>query len=302
MPNSRIANLKGTFVALLTPMDSAGSILHEALPDLLDFHRRNGVVGAVSGGTNSEATSLSVSERKGLLEATLAHGAGLHIMAGTGATSITDALDLTRHAADCGAAAALVVPPFFVKNPSVEGLYRYFMTLLDGADIPLLLYHIPAFTAVPIPDALIDRLLGHPNLVGMKNSTGDVEHTVGWLEKYPTLALFSGSDLIHEHLYPEGAHGCISGLANAYPELISAVWTGYAEDPSLAKMREAQQRVLQMATIVRKYPFVANNKAILAHRGFPRFFVRPSLVDLTAEEEANLTAELREAGLLPGGS
>ncbi len=298
MPNSRIENLKGTFVALITPMDSAGNILFEALPDLLEFHRRNGVAGAVSGGTNSEATSLSVAERKRLLEATLAQGEGLHIMAGTGATSVTDALDLTRHAAECGAVAALVVPPFFVKTPSVEGLYRYFMTLLDGADIPLLLYHIPAFTAVLIPDELIDRLLGHPNLVGMKNSTGDVEHTVGWLEKYPQLALYSGSDLIHEHVYPKGAHGCISGLANAFPELIAAVWTGYTEDPSLAKMREAQQRVLQMAAIVRNYPFVANNKAILAHRGFPRFYVRPSLVDLTAEQEEKMIGELKAIGLL----
>ncbi len=298
MPNSRIAHLKGTFVALLTPMDSAGNLQLEYLPDLLAFHRQNGVVGVVSGGTNSEATSLSVSERKRLLEATLAQSNGLHVMAGTGATSLTDALELTRHAAECGAEAALVVPPFFVKNPSPLGLYNYFKALLDSADIPLLLYHIPAFTAVPIPDELIDNLLGHPNLVGMKNSTGDIAHTVGWLEKYPQLALYSGSDLIHEHVYPKGAHGCISGLSNAFPELISAVWQGYSEDPSLVKMREAQQRVLVMAEIVRKYPFVANNKTILAHRGFPRFHVRPSLVDLTPEQEDCLIGELKTAGLL----
>jgi 4-hydroxy-tetrahydrodipicolinate synthase len=284
--------------ALMTPFNAQGEMLLEPIPHLLEFHRQAGIVGVVSGGTNGEATSLSVEERKRLLEALVEQSGGLFVVAGTGATSIADARELTRHAARVGATAALVLPPFFVKNPTVEGLYGYFSALLDCADIPQILYHIPQFTAVPLPDEMIDRLQSHPNLMGMKDSSGDVEHTLGWLERYPNLSLFSGSDLIHAQVYPKGAMGCISGSANVFPDLISAIWRGYKEDPTGQKMQEAQDEVLRLAKIYRSYPPIAVNKAILAHKGFPFYHVRPPLVDFSAEMRQTLIRELQEAKFL----
>ncbi len=298
MAHARTAHLQGSMAALLTPFHADGQMWLEPIPDLLDFQRKAGNVGVVSGGTNGEATSLSVEERKRLLEALLKHKQELFVIAGTGATSITDALELTKHAAQVGADAALVLPPFFVKNPTAEGLRNYFLPLLDCSELPLLLYNIPQFTAVPLPDELIDSLLDHPNLMGMKDSTGDLVHTLHWLERYPQLSIFSGSDLIHSQVYPKGAMGCISGSANAFPDLISAIWKGYKEDATGAKMQEAQQEILRLAEIYNRYPRIANNKAILTQKGFPRFHVRPPLVDISPEASESLIRELREAKFL----
>ena len=134
MAHPRTAHIQGSMAALLTPFRENGEMWLEPIPDLLQFQRERGNVGVVSGGTNGEATSLSVSERKSLLEKLLEHKQELFVIAGTGATSIADALDLTKHAADAGADAALVLPPFFVKNPSVEGLRNYFLPLLDCSE------------------------------------------------------------------------------------------------------------------------------------------------------------------------
>jgi 4-hydroxy-tetrahydrodipicolinate synthase len=284
--------------ALMTPLDPDGQLWLEMLPALLEFQRNAGVTGVVSGGTNGEATSLSVDERKRLLDATMEHKQGLHVIAGTGATSIADALELTRHAARAGADAALVLPPFFVKNPTVEGLRNYFLPLLDCTEIPILLYHIPQFTAVPIPDELIDSLLDHPNMMGMKNSSGDIPHTQGWLKRYPQLSIFCGSDLIHEHVYPLGAAGCISGTANSFPDLIAHIWEGHQRDTTGQEMHKAQERILRLLDVLIRYPRIAVNKSILAHKGFPLFAVRPSLVDLTPEQNESLIRELVAAKCL----
>src|SRR5579871_4341095 len=177
MPHPNAGRLTGLSTAIVTPFDAQGDLRLEHMPALLEFQRSAGVDGVVVCGTNGEGASLSVSERKRTLETVLEHRKELLVIAGTGAASVTDAVELTRHAGEAGADATLVLPPIFFKNPTAQGLADYFRRTLDAADLPALLYNIPQFSAVTITDELIALLADHPNLSGVKDSTGDWNST-----------------------------------------------------------------------------------------------------------------------------
>jgi 4-hydroxy-tetrahydrodipicolinate synthase len=300
MPDPRVARLRGLLTAIVTPFDLEGRLALEAMPALLEFQRHAGIDGVVVCGTNGEGTSLSVEERKRLLETVLEHRQDLTVIAGTGATSLTDALDLTRHAAEVGADAALVLPPFFFKEPTDEGLAAFFRPILDAADLPILLYNIPPFTAVSITDGVLNRLAGHPNLAGVKDSGGDWARTQALLANYPDLVIFPGSDYQAMQGYLAGAAGSISGGANPFPEIVAAVRDACRPDlahkTEALSPEEAQARLTRMTDILRGYPLIAFSKSVLAHRGLPRLGVRPPLINLTPAQESSLIDELRAAG------
>lgn len=298
MPHPKAAVLRGLLTAILTPFDQNGRLALEHTPGLLDFQRSAGVDGLVVCGTNGEGTSLSVAERKQALEAAIAHRGDFTIMAGTGAANIADTIELTRHAAEVGADAALVLPPFFFKNPSAAGLANYFRPVLDAADLPILLYSIPQMTAVPITNEVLDSLSEHPNLSGVKDSAGNWERTQEIITRYPQLKIFAGSDLIAGQSYAGGAAGCISGGANAFPEILAAIRDAHTADPTGEKLLAAQERLNILAAITQRYPLIAVSKSILAHRGLPRLGVRPPLVNLTPQQEESLIAELKAASFL----
>jgi dihydrodipicolinate synthase/N-acetylneuraminate lyase len=284
--------------AIVTPFDTQGELALEHMPALLDLQIRAGIDGVVVCGTNGEGTALSVDERKRVLESVLAHRGGLTVVAGTGATSVTDAQELTRHAAAAGADGALILPPFFVKDPAPEGVAAYFRAVLDCADLPMLLYSIPQMTAVPITDAILDLLVGHPNLAGLKDSAGEWDRTFELITRYPDLRVFPGSDYLAALGYCHGAVGCISGGANAFPEVVAAVRDQPDSAAGGPMSQRAQGRLSVLTDILRRYPFVAVSKSVLAHRGMPRLGVRPSLVNLTPDQEESLLAELRITGFL----
>lgn len=298
MPHPNAAALRGLLTAILTPFDLEGRLTLEHMPALLDFQRKAGVDGVVVCGTNGEGVSLSVAERKQVLETVMAHRGGLTVVAGTGAASVSDAVELTRHAAEVGADGALVLPPFFFKNPPAEGLAAYFRPVLDAADLPILLYSIPQFSAVPITDELIALLDGHPNLAGLKDSAGDWGNTEGLLKRYPHLRVFPGSDYLVSKAYAAGSVGNISGGANAFPERLTAIRDAYLAHPGGPQAEEEQARMDALIEITKKYPLIAVSKSILAHRGLPRLGVRPSLVNLSPMQEESLIGELRAGGYL----
>ena len=194
--SSRPPAFHGVLTAILTPFNTEGRLILDNIPVLLDFQRAAGMDGVVVCGTNGEGASLSVEERKQVLETVLAHRGSFQVIAATGATSITDALELTKHAADAGADASLLLPPFFFKQPAVDGLVSYFETVLDAVDLPAMLYNIPQMTAVPITNALLDRLAGHPRLLGIKDSAGHWPRTLELITNYPGLQIFAGSDYL----------------------------------------------------------------------------------------------------------
>lgn len=291
--------LQGALTAILTPFDGTYGLALDLLPPFIEFQRQAGIDGLVVGGTNGEATSLTVTERQRLLETAIAHRKELLIVAGTGAACIEDAVALTRHAAASGADAALVLPPFYYKSPTTDGLVAWFHAVLNAAELPVLLYSIPQCTMVPITTELLDRLRDHPRLAGLKDSAGDWMHTRTLFARYPELRIFAGSDRLAARLYRQGGAGCISGGANAFPEIVTAVRDACRTDPLGETPDRAQERLNTLAEITAGYPPIAVNKCILAHRGLPSVQVRPPLIDLSPAQEEQLVRDLQQAGLLP---
>jgi 4-hydroxy-tetrahydrodipicolinate synthase len=298
MPHPNVARLSGLSTAILTPFDAHGDLKLEHMPALLEFQRAAGVDGVVVCGTNGEGTSLSVDERKQTLEAVLAHREGLLVIAATGAASVTDAVELARHAGEVGADATLILPPIFYKTPTAQGLADYFRRALDAADLPALLYNIPQFSAITITDEVLALLVYHPNLAGIKDSTGDWHSTSHFITAYPHLRIFPGSDTLLARGAAAGAAGAISGGANAFPEVIAGVLRAHHEQPEGDGAALAQKRVDALISITKRYPLIAVSKSVIAHRGLPRLSVRPSLVDLTPAQEASLLTDLHAAGFL----
>ncbi len=297
MTSTRADKLSGLLTAIFTPLNANGNLALNLFGPLLDFQRSAGIGGLVVCGTNGEGTSLSVSERKAALEAVMALRGDFTVVAGTGAASVTDAIELTRHAAEVGANAALVLPPFFFKSPSARGLANYFTAVMDSADIPVMLYNIPQFSAVPITDELMELLAGHPNLAGVKDSAGDLSRTLEFIKCYPGLKIFSGSDRLAADSYTNGGAGCISGGANAFPEVVVGVRNAFRQGSSDCAAK-AQVRLNELIDITIRYPFITSARAVIANRGLPRLGVRPPLTPLPADQEQKLMAELTTAGFV----
>lgn len=290
-----IAKLRGVYTALVTPFGPNGQLQRRQLPDLIAFQRAAGVDGVVICGTNGEGVSLSVRERKRLLETALEHSQGIEVMAATGACSMTDAIELTRHASRCGAVATLVLPPFYFKNLAPEGVAAYYRAVALASAIPVVLYSIPQFSGVPVSGALLDLLKDVPQIVGIKESSGDRASGLELLGAYPHLTFFVGSDLLLAEMLAAGAAGVISGTANAYPELLVAVAQAAAKGFGVA---EAQARLAQAIAVLNDYPIVGAAKCVIEERGIARTFVRPPLVMPTPAEREQIVLRLRGIDLL----
>jgi 4-hydroxy-tetrahydrodipicolinate synthase len=290
-----MAKLQGTMTAIITPFDKDGRLDLGPLDSYLAFQKAGGIQGLVVCGTNGEGTSLSVEERKRYLEAVVERRGDFAIVAGTGANNLPDTIELTQHAATCGVDAALVLPPYFYKNMSAQGVASFFRRVLDISEVPVLLYSIPQQTMVPITDDILSLLKGHPRLAGLKDSAGQWERTHALLTEHDDLQTFAGSDLLLSKVSQAGGPGSISGTANSFPELVTGVCKA---GTSGGDVEAAQARLNLAISIVLQYPLIAGNKSVLAHRGVGRMHVRPPLIDLTETQEAELISRLRAEGLM----
>jgi 4-hydroxy-tetrahydrodipicolinate synthase len=289
-----MGRLHGAMTAMITPFDEAGDLKLDLLPAYLEFQRAAGIGGVVVSGTNGEGVSMTVDERKRLLEGVLRHKGNLTVIAGTGAAALPDAMELTRHAASAGADAVLVLPPFFFKNPTAQGVADYFRRVMDISDIPVLLYSIPQQSAVAVTDEILSLLDGHERLAGLKDSAGDWERTHALVTGRRDLAVLSGSDDLLDRAIGAGAVGNISGTANAFPELIVGVWRASQE----GNVEEAKRQLDAAKGILMQYPLIAASKSVLAYRRVGRMFVRPPLINLTRAQEEEMLGRLKEAHLL----
>ncbi len=287
----RFPQLAGLFTAILTPFEATGEVAYSGLPELLHWQKQSGIDGVVVSGTNGEGTSLSVEERNRLVDAALAANTGLKIIAGTGAASVKDAVVLTKHAAAAGADAALVLPPFFFKQTTEAGIVDYFERVLDAANIPMLLYHIPQFSMVPITNTVIEQLQHHPNLAGLKDSTGNWEGTVQYVNTFPHLLVFAGNDHLTHRITAAGGAGSISGTANSFPELVANVRRLYLTG-DINGSRNAQRILDEVMAILQEFPPFAVNKSVIAMRGKPVYSVRPPIKNLTEEQLNHLRSRL----------
>jgi 4-hydroxy-tetrahydrodipicolinate synthase len=268
---------------------------------------KSGCAGLAVFGTNSEANSLSVAEKRALLEKLVEGGVpAAALMPGTGHNAITDSIELTREAVKLGCAGVLMLPPFYYKGVSDEGLYRNFAEIIDrvGDDrLQLYLYHIPPVSQVPITLKLIERLLAkYPSTVaGVKDSSGDWNNTKAMLDQFAKngFDVFAGSEEFLLANMRNGGKGCITATGNVNPGPIDNVYRNWRS----ADADRLQAGITATRRIVQKQPMIPALKATIAGFGNdPQWkTVRPPLVELNAEQEKTLLSDLKAAGFtMPG--
>jgi 4-hydroxy-tetrahydrodipicolinate synthase len=268
---------------------------------------RSGCSGLAVFGTNSEANSMSVEEKLELLDALITGGVpAAALMPGTGCCALSDSVKMTREAVRMGCGGVLMLPPFYYKGVSDEGLYRNFAQVIErvGDDrLRLYLYHIPPVSNVPITLTLIDRLLGKfPGIVaGVKDSSGDWSNTKAMLEQFKDRGfdVFAGSETFLLDNMRGGGKGCITATGNVNPGPIDHVFRNW-RSPDADRL---QAGITATRKIVQKVPMIPALKAIVAHFGNDPGWrvVRPPLTELAKEQETGLMTELKASGFaMPG--
>jgi len=215
--------ISGSIVALLTPMHSDSlEVDWDALKKLVDWHIEQGTNSIVAVGTTGESATLSVAEHAQVISVVVAQAAGrIPIIAGTGANSTREAIDLTQAAADAGADACLLVTPYYNK-PTQEGLYLHYKAIAEAVDIDQILYNVPGRTACDLLPETVLRLSAINNIIGIKEATGDLERGRQIIDQCPEdFAVYSGDDATARELMLLGGKGDISVTANVAPKLMS---------------------------------------------------------------------------------
>jgi 4-hydroxy-tetrahydrodipicolinate synthase len=296
----------GVLAPVVTPFRS------DLSPDADRFVRHcrwllaNGVGLAVFG-TNSEANSLGVDERIELLDRLVAAGVDpARMVPGTGTCALPDTVRLTAHAVRAGCAGVLMLPPFYYKGVTDDGLFRSYAEVIErvgDARLRVYLYHIPPVSQVPLSLALIERLLrAYPQAIaGVKDSSGDWSNTKAMLEAFGTkgFGVFAGSETFLLANLRHGGAGCISATANVNPAAIHALYAHWRDSGADAR----QQRLDAVRATFQKRPMIAAMKAAIAHwSGDPAWsVVRPPLVELAADARTALVGELDAIGFaMPG--
>ena len=255
--------LAGVIAAIATPIQECGAPDLARAVKLARFLLDNGCDGLNVLGTTGEATSFSLGERKAVMSAYKAQGLPLdRLMVGTGAAAVSDAVALTRHAADLGFAGALVLPPFYYKGVPDDGLIGYIEALVQATaarPIPIYLYHFPAMSGLPWHVGLIKRLLASfpSRIVGLKDSSGDMAYARSAAAIAPDFAVFPSTEAALIEARGGAFAGCISATANLNADLCARAWRG------------GDQAALEAAVAIRKLfdgkPLVSGVKALLAH-------------------------------------
>ena len=264
-------------------------------------------VGLAVFGTNSEANSLSTEEKVELLDRLV--GAGVdpaRMMPGTGCCALTDSVRLTAHAMKLGCGGVLMLPPFYYKGVSDDGLFRSYAEVIERVGdrrLRIYLYHIPPVSQVAITLPLIERLLkAYPGVVaGAKDSSGDWNNTQAYLVNFASQGfdVFPGSETFLLQGMRAGGVGCISATANVNPGAIARLFATWKADDADTQ----QGRLNEIRTIFARHPMIPALKAAIAHYGADASWatVRPPLVELTQEQKASLAADLDKAGFaMPG--
>jgi 4-hydroxy-tetrahydrodipicolinate synthase len=275
-----MTRLTGTIPALLTPFREGGrEIDFEAMDAHVTWLAGHGVRTLAPLGTTGEGPSLSLEERKRVIDRLVAHPSGVGVVAGTGTNALPETIEICRYAAERGCALLVSPPWYFTASPA--GVARYFRALLDAlpADAQVLAYHIPSMTRNAIEDDVLS--LG---VAGAKDSSGDLEHTLAWLRGFPALSILNGNDASAADWYAAGGKGTLTMLANVYPDRLEAIRRGEDVDENQSFLQRAR-------AYVESLPRHAALKELVHRRaGVPQSSVRPPLDELTDEHRASLDA------------
>lgn len=290
--------LQGSLVALVTPMKSDGALDMQALESLIEFHIAEGSDGLVVVGTTGESPTVSVEEHCRLIQtAVKITNKRIPVIAGTGANSTDEAIELTKKAKLVGADACLLVAPYYNK-PSQEGLYQHYLAVAEAVDIPQILYNVPGRTASDISFETTMRLAAHQNIVGIKDATSNIERGIQLINHTPEdFAVLSGDDGSAAALMLMGGQGVITVTGNVAPKLMHqmcAAATG--GDVKLTQKLNAQLALLHSRLFLEANPIPV--KWLLSEMGLMDSGIRLPLVTLNAQYHEPLREAATLANLL----
>jgi 4-hydroxy-tetrahydrodipicolinate synthase len=289
--------IQGSIVALVTPMHADDGIDFDALRRLIDWHIAEGTdcIGVV--GTTGESPTVSMAENCEVIRVAVEHAAGrVPIMAGTGANSTAEAIELTRFAKQVGADCHLSVVPYY-NRPSQEGIYQHFKAISEAVDLPLVLYNVPGRTVADMLPETTLRLAELPGIVGIKEATGNIERACQLIKHRPEgFAIYSGDDGTAVALMLLGGDGNVSVTANIAPRLMHQLCKA-AIAGDVATARELHLRLLPLHKQLFCEPSPAPAKWALAQLGRCAPHVRLPIVPLTAAGQAAVGQALRDAGV-----
>jgi 4-hydroxy-tetrahydrodipicolinate synthase len=290
--------ITGSIVAIVTPMHEDASLDLEGLRRLVDFHVQEGTDAIVIVGTTGESPTVNIEEHCALIRTTVEQAAGrIPVIAGTGANSTSEAIELTHFAKMAGADAALSVVPYYNK-PTQEGLYRHFKAIAEAVDLPVILYNVPGRTVADMANDTALRLAKIPNIVGIKDATGNMERGTDLLARAPEdFAVYSGDDASACALMLLGAKGDISVVANVAPRLMHQMCAA-ALAGDLTKARELNFRLLAL----HRNLFCEANpipvKWACQQLGLIKSGIRLPLTPLSPDCHERVRAAMHQAGLL----
>jgi 4-hydroxy-tetrahydrodipicolinate synthase len=288
----------GVFCAALTPFNADLSPDHALFAAHCKRLLDDGCTGIAMLGTTGEANSLSSRERMDLLEAVLESGvAPSQLLPGTGVASFMETVELTKHALAQGVQTVVMLPPFYYKGVSDDGIVAAYSEIIERIDDPRLrvvLYHIPQMSSVPLSLDVVARLREKfpQTVVGIKDSSGDFANMSALVERFPGFSVLVGADPLMLSLLPKGGAGCITATSNLVASDLAAVFAGYADETRQPQVAAAQERIVAARNAVSRFAQMASLKTLLAkrygHDGWTR--QRPPLTPLTAAEAATVNA------------
>lgn len=290
---------RGSMVALVTPMQVDGSVDFESLAELIEFHIKNGTSAIVSMGTTGESATLDMEEHCEVMRRTVEMVAGrVSVIAGTGANSTSEAIRLTRCAREGGADACLLVTPYYNK-PTQEGLFLHYKKIAEDVEIPQILYNVPGRTVCDMQADTVARLAEVPNIIGIKDATGDLERLAEMQSKVKNAAFefYSGDDETGTEFMLRGGHGVISVTTNVAPKTMSEMCRA-----ALAGDRELAERLNQPLTGLHNKLFLEANpipvKWALHEMGLIPEGIRLPLTVLSQNCHQALRAAMQQADVL----
>ncbi len=291
---------KGSIVAIVTPFKN-GKVDEETLRNLVEFHIQNGTNAILPCGTTGESPTLDHHEHEAVIKICIeASAKRIPILAGTGSNATSEAVSLTKHAAEAGADGALLVSPYYNK-PTQEGLYQHFKAIADSVDIPLILYNIPGRTAVNIlPETMARLAQDCKNIVGVKEASGSLSQMQAIKRLCPPeFTLLSGDDALTLPLLSIGGEGVISVVANIVPKDVAALIEAFRK----GDIKKAQAIHFQLLPLIQAM-FIETNpipvKTAMALLGMIQDELRLPLCHMSESNLAKLKNALIQYGLLKG--
>jgi len=296
--------IRGVFCAAATPLMADGE------PDIarLAAHAKqliaDGCTGIALLGTTGEANSFSILERQKLLEVTIEAGIKpSQLMPGTGLCAAAETIALTRHALSLGVTKVVMLPPFYYKQPSDEGVFAAYARTIEkigDARLKIILYHIPQMSAVPLSLSLIEKLIAaYPNtVVGIKDSAGDFANMEKMVKEFPGFAILAGADPLMKPLLEIGGAGCITAAANLIGAQLATVFDHFKDHARKAEIEAIQDRIVKVRGISTKFVQIPAIKAMIARRYNDNAWlnVRPPLVALSSVQIEEIDSALTGLG------